>query len=437
MDDLFQSHDDTFHMQRPLADRLRPQDLEDIVGQDHLVGAGGSFRKMAKSGRIGSMILWGPPGTGKTTLARILSQHSDLHFVQISAIFSGVKDLRAVFDGARMRRSQGKGTLLFVDEIHRFMRSQQDAFLPVVEDGTITLIGATTENPSFELNSALLSRCQVFVLKRLNEDALEIMIKRAEKDLGRALPLNEEARGMLKTMADGDGRYALMMVEHVFAQSCEGDTLDAEAFMQLVQKRAPSYDKAADGHYNLLSAFHKSIRGSDPDAALYWMCRMLEGGEDPRTITRRMTCIAAEDISLADPNAMQVAVAAWQAYERLGLPEGELALAQAVVYLATAPKSNATYLALKAAKSAAKNSGTLMPPKHILNAPTGMMQDQGYGAGYQYDHDMPDAFSGQDYFPDELGRQIFYRPNARGFERDIQKRLDYWNKLRAQKRSKR
>jgi putative ATPase len=431
MNNLFHEDNIEIEQPRPLPDRLRPKELSHVVGQDHLVGENSPIRKMAMGGRISSMILWGPPGCGKTTIARILSQHSDMHYEQISAIFSGVADLRKLFDSARIRHKNGRGTLLFVDEIHRFNKSQQDAFLPVVEDGTITLIGATTETPSFELNSALLSRCQVFVLKRLDDAALDNLLNRAEEDAGRSLPLTLEARDILKTMADGDGRYALSMVSQILEQG--EDELDADVFMALVQKRAPSYDKGADGHYNLLSAFHKSIRGSDPDAALYWMCRMLEGGENPRTILRRMACIASEDVGLADPQALPIAVAAWNAYERLGLPEGELAMAEAAVYLATAPKSNATYMALKAAHRAAKETGSLMPPKHILNAPTDLMKDMGYNEGYQYDHDTPEGFSGQDYFPEEMGRKTFYKPPERGFEREIKKRMDYWDKLRKQK----
>lgn len=415
---------------RPLADRLRPKVLDDVVGQDHLVGDNGTLSKLIKSGRMVSLVFWGPPGCGKTTLARILAQHTDLHFEQISAIFSGVADLKKVFESARIRKQNGKGTLLFVDEIHRFNKSQQDAFLPVVEDGTITLVGATTENPSFELNAALMSRCQVMVLKRLDDAALEKLLLRAEDELGQSLPLDQAAREALKAMADGDGRYALTMAEQVFAQNEE---LDVEALTALVNKRAPLYDKSDDGHYNLISALHKSVRGSDPDAALYWFARMLAGGEDPRFLARRITRMANEDIGLADPQAVQHCLSAWDVYERLGSPEGELALAQALVYVATAPKSNAVYTAYKTAMRAANETGSLMPPKHILNAPTSMMKQQGYSDGYQYDHDTPEGFSGQDYFPEEMKRPQFYSPPDRGFEREINKRLSYWQKLRAQK----
>ena len=412
---------------RPLPDRLRPRSLDEIVGQDHLVGAGAPIRKMAESSRLASMILWGPPGCGKTTLARILSAHSELHFEQLSAIFSGVQDLRNVFEAARVRKKNGQGTLLFVDEIHRFNKSQQDAFLPVVEDGTVTLIGATTENPSFELNAALLSRAQVFVLRRLDDDALEALLQRAEDHAGRALPIDAEARAMLKAMADGDGRYALAMAEQILAQD---ELLDTEALLAIVQRRAPLYDKSDDAHFNLISALHKSVRGSDADAALYWFARMLAGGEHPEYIARRMVRMAVEDIGLADPQALPACIAAWEAYERLGSPEGELALAQALVYLATAPKSNAAYTAYGAARRAAEQTGSLAPPKHILNAPTSLMKQQGYGAGYEYDHDTEQGFSGQDYFPEEMQRERFYEPAERGFEREIKKRLEYWDRLR-------
>ncbi len=413
---------------RPLPDRLRPRRLEEIAGQDHLTGSAGPIRRMAEAGRISSMILWGPPGCGKTTLARILAGHTDLQFEQISAIFSGVADLKKVFETARIRRGKGMGTLLFVDEIHRFNKSQQDAFLPVVEDGTITLIGATTENPSFELNAALLSRCQVFVLKRLDDGALEALLRRAEEETGKTLPLKPEAREAIKAMADGDGRYVLAMAEQVLNEA-DGE-LDTAGLTALVQRRAPLYDKADDSHYNLISALHKSVRGSDADAALYWFCRMLEGGEDPRYLARRMTRMAVEDIGLADPQALQQCISAWETYERLGSPEGELALAQALLYLATAPKSNAAYGAYKAARGAAQETGSLMPPMHILNAPTKLMKQIGYSEGYEYDHDAPDAFSGQNYFPDGMKRAKFYDPPERGFEREINKRLEYWAGLR-------
>ena len=413
--------------ERPLPDRLRPRNLDEIVGQEHLVGDGAPIRRMIDGGRLASMILWGPPGCGKTTLARILSDHTDLHFEQLSAIFSGVQDLRRVFEAAKVRKRNGQGTLLFVDEIHRFNKSQQDAFLPVVEDGTIVLIGATTENPSFELNAALLSRTQVFVLKRLDDEGLEALIGRAEKDSGRPLPVDAEARATLKAMADGDGRYVLSMAEQILAQ---GEVLDTEALLRIVQRRAPLYDKGDDAHFNLISALHKAVRGSDADAALYWFARMLAGGEHPEYVARRMVRMAVEDIGLADPQALPNCIAAWQAYERLGSPEGELALAQALIYLATAPKSNAAYRAYGAARSAAQDTGSLMPPKHILNAATTLMKKEGYGAGYQYDHDTREGFSGQDYFPDEMERIRFYDPPERGFEREIRKRLDYWEKLR-------
>lgn len=418
---------------RPLADLLRPTSLDEVVGQDHIVGADAPLGKMLAAHKLSSMIFWGPPGCGKTTLARILSHHTDLHFETISAIFSGVSELRKIFDAARLRAENGKGTLLFVDEIHRFNKSQQDAFLPVVEDGTIILVGATTENPSFELNSALLSRSQVFVLKRLDDTALEILLDRAETYYSRKLPLTSDARENLKAMADGDGRYMLTLAEQVFTQA--EHELDLTELMAIVQRRAPLYDKKDDSHYNLISALHKSVRGSDADAALYWFCRMLAGGEHPEYIARRMVRMAVEDIGLADPQAMPQAIAAWETYERLGSPEGELALAQALVYLATAPKSNAVYTAYKAGQRTAKQTGSLMPPKHILNAPTKLMKNEGYGKGYNYDHDTKEAFSGQNYFPDEMDRENFYDPPDRGFEREIRKRLDYWQKLRDEKNS--
>ncbi len=429
MSTLFDSpaNDMSHEAPRPLADRLRPQVLEEIVGQDHLVGQGGTLRRMVDSGRLSSLILWGPPGCGKTTMARILARHTDLHFEQISAIFSGVADLKKVFESAKFRRQNGRGTLLFVDEIHRFNKSQQDAFLPVMEDGTITLIGATTENPSFELNAAVMSRAQVLVLKRLDDDALEKILQRAEEEAGQPLPLDANARETLKAMADGDGRYALNLTEQVLAQ---GQQLDTQGLMAFLQKRAPVYDKKDDSHYNLISALHKSVRGSDVDAALYWLSRMLNGGEDPRYIARRVARMAVEDIGMADPQALQMALGAWEMYERVGSPEGELALAQAVIYMASAPKSNAAYKAIAQAKQAAKETGSLMPPMHILNAPTKLMKNIGYGGGYEYDHDAEEGFSGQNYFPDGMAREIFYNPPERGFEREIRKRLDYWAKLR-------
>ncbi len=435
MPDLFAADkpDKAKPLTQPLADLLRPKTLEEVVGQDHIVAADAPLGKMVAARKLSSMIFWGPPGCGKTTLARILAQHTDLHFETISAIFSGVADLRKIFDSARLRFENGKGTLLFVDEIHRFNKSQQDAFLPVVEDGTVILIGATTENPSFELNSALLSRSQVFVLKRLDDAALEILLSRAETHFGRKLPLTVEARENLKAMADGDGRYILTLAEQVFVQA-EGE-LDLTGLMSIVQRRAPLYDKKDDSHYNLISALHKSVRGSDADAALYWFCRMLAGGEHPEYIARRMVRMATEDIGLADPQALAMTLHAWETYERLGSPEGELALAEALVYLATAPKSNAVYMAYNAAKRAAKETGSLMPPKHILNAPTKLMKQEGYGTGYNYDHETKEAFSGQDYFPDEMERANFYDPPERGFEREIRKRLDYWQKLREEKNS--
>jgi len=417
---------------RPLADALRPEKIEDVVGQDHVLTGQASLARMISNRQVNSLILWGPPGCGKTTLARLLADHSDLQFEPLSAIFSGVADLRKIFEAARERRSMGHGTLLFVDEIHRFNKSQQDAFLPVVEDGTVTLIGATTENPSFELNAALLSRCQVVVLNRLDEEALEKLLSRAEDFKHQKLKLDQEARGSLKAMADGDGRFMLSLADQIFALAPDED-LTVKQLMTAVQRRAPVYDKGQDSHYNLMSALHKSVRGSDVDAALYWFSRMLEGGEDPKYMARRFVRMAVEDIGLAEPNALQVSLQAWQAFERLGSPEGELALAQALVFLATAPKSNAVYAANNKARQAARKTGSLQPPAHILNAPTGLMKDIGYGAGYQYDHDHKDAFSGQNFFPDEIPREAYYQPVERGFEREIKKRVDYWQKLRDKK----
>jgi putative ATPase len=414
---------------QPLADRLRPKTLAEVIGQDHLLGPDKPIGRMVARRQLSSMILWGPPGCGKTTIAKLLAQATDLVFEPLSAVFSGVADLRRVFDAARKRRQTGGGTLLFVDEIHRFNRAQQDGFLPYVEDGTVVLIGATTENPSFELNAALLSRAQVLVLNRLTAEALEQLLAHAEAVEGRALPLDPAARTALIAMADGDGRFILNLAEQVFAIGA-GEILNPEGLAELVQRRAPLYDKSQEGHYNLISALHKSVRGSDPDASLYWLARMLDGGEDPRYVARRVVRMAVEDIGLADPYALTAALAAWETYERLGSPEGELAIAQAVLYAATAPKSNAAYRAFGAAQKAAKESGSLMPPKHILNAPTRMMKDLGYGRGYAYDHDQEDAFSGQNYFPDEMGRREFYAPTGRGFEKTLSERLAVWKRRR-------
>jgi len=415
---------------QPLADRLRPRTLDEVIGQDHLLAPDKPIGRMVAQRRLSSIILWGPPGCGKTTIARLLAQATDLAFEPLSAVFSGVADLRRVFDTAKKRRTTGGGTLLFVDEIHRFNRAQQDGFLPYVEDGTIVLIGATTENPSFELNAALLSRAQVLVLNRLSAEALEQLLAHAETVEGRTLPLDPAARTALIAMADGDGRFVLNLAEQVFTLG-PAQLLDPEGLAELVQRRAPLYDKSQEGHYNLISALHKSVRGSDPDAALYWLARMLDGGEDPRYIARRVVRMAVEDIGLADPHGLTVALNAWETYERLGSPEGELAIAQAVLYMSTAPKSNAAYKAFGEAAQAAKGSGSLMPPKHILNAPTRLMKDLGYGRGYAYDHDQDDAFSGQNYFPEEMDRQEFYRPTGRGFEKMLGERLAVWKKRRS------
>jgi putative ATPase len=416
---------------RPLADRLRPKKLTDVVGQDHIVGPDGTLTRFLASGRLPSLILWGPPGCGKTTVARLIAEDSGLAFEQLSAIFSGVQDLRKAFERAKIEREQGRGTLLFVDEIHRFNKAQQDSFLPHMEDGTITLVGATTENPSFELNAAVLSRATVLVFNRHDSHALEALLVRAEAEEGRAMPLDAEAREAIKAMADGDGRAIINLAADVFAGvAVGGKVIDRAGLVRLVQRRAPLYDKSGDGHYNLISALHKAVRGSDPDAALYYLCRMLDAGEDRLFIVRRLVRMAVEDIGLADPHALQQALAAKDAFDFLGSPEAELALAQATVYLATAPKSNAVYVAYKAAMRAAKEQGSLSPPKHILNAPTSLMEDQGYGDGYQYDHDQPDGFSGQNYFPDQMKRPTFYDPPERGFEREIVKRLAYWDGLR-------
>lgn len=419
---------------RPLADRLRPQVLGEVIGQEQVLGPDAPLGVMLASGSLSSLIFWGPPGVGKTTIAHLLANESDLHFVQISAIFTGIPDLRKVFEAAKIRRQNGKGTLLFVDEIHRFNKAQQDGFLPYMEDGTILLVGATTENPSFELNAAVLSRSQVLILTRLDLADLERLAQRAEQEMEKPLPLDGPAREALLEMADGDGRALLNLIEQIMAWKVDGK-IDRDGLSKRLMKRAVKYDKSGDEHYNLISALHKSVRGSDPDAALYWFARMLAGGEDPRFLARRITRMAVEDIGLADPQAQAVCLQSWETYERLGSPEGELALAQAVTYLALAPKSNATYVAYKAAMDGAKQTGSEPPPTHILNAPTTLMKEQGFGAGYAYDHDAEDGFSGQNYFPEIMKRPIYYLPVDRGFERDLKKRVDFFAGLRA-KRSK-
>lgn len=416
---------------RPLADRLRPQRLAAVVGQDHLLGPSGALGQVGRGKRLTSLVLWGPPGCGKTTIARLLAQETGLLFVQLSAVMAGVAELRKVFESARAESSLGRQTLLFVDEIHRFNKGQQDALLPHVEDGTVVLVGATTENPSFELNAALLSRCAVHVLRRLDAVALEQLLVRAEAELAGALPITAEARQMLLGLADGDGRFLLNLVEQIANRTVGEAAMDTQALLQLVQRRRPVYDKSGDQHYNLMSALHKSVRGSDVDAALYWFARMLDAGEDPRFIARRLTRMATEDIGLASPQALMVCIAAWQTFERLGTPEGELALAEALIYLATAPKSNACALAYDAARAAAKATGSLAPPLHILSAATSLMESLGYGEGYKYDHDEPNAFSGQHYFPDGMARPTFYQPAGRGFEREVAERMAIWAKLRA------
>ena len=432
MADLFDTTPEGSNAPRPLADRLRPRKLAEVIGQTQVLGPEAPLGVMLASGSLSSLVFWGPPGVGKTTIARLLADETDLHFVQISAIFTGVPELRKVFEAAKHRRANGRGTLLFVDEIHRFNKAQQDGFLPHMEDGTILLVGATTENPSFELNAALLSRSQVLVLERLDLAHLELMAQRAEQELERTLPLDGLAREALLEMADGDGRALLNLIEQVAAWKVD-KKLDVDALTTRLMRRAAKYDKSGDEHYNLISALHKSVRGSDPDAALYWYARMLEGGEDPRFLARRITRMAVEDIGLADPNAQTQCLHAWETYERLGSPEGELALAQAVVYLALAPKSNAIYVAYKAARNSARTTGSQPPPKHILNAPTSMMKDQGYGDGYAYDHDAQDGFSGQSYFPDGMKHPVLYQPVERGFERELKKRVDYFAKLRAKR----
>jgi len=436
MNDLFNAAGLEDDAPRPLADRLRPSSLDEVVGQDHLLGDAGPLRRMLSAGRLSSIIFWGPPGVGKTTIARLLAEHANLEFEQISAIFSGVADLRKVFERAKARRAAGKGTLLFVDEIHRFNQAQQDGFLPHVESGVITLVGATTENPSFELNAALLSRAQVFTLNRLDDDALEKLLQRAETHQGRELPLTDEARAVLKQMADGDGRFVLNLAEELFTEPQDRPLIESSDLGVIVQRRAPIYDKAQESHYNMASALQKSIRGSDVDAALYWAARMLAGGEDPRFVLRRLVVIASEDVGNADPQALPLAIAARDAYEFLGQPEGEIAIGQLVAYLGSAPKSNRSHVAFKKAEAAARETGSLMPPPHAMNAPTKLMKSLGYSEGYVYDHDAEDSFAGLNYFPPDMERQKFYQPSQFGFDKEIAKRLEYWERMRREKRAK-
>ncbi len=434
--DLFATDAESNKALSPLAEQLRPENLSEVVGQPHLTGPDGTITRMLESKTLGSMIFWGPPGTGKTTVARLLAGEAELAFEQVSAIFSGVADLKKVFETAKMRRMNDNKTLLFVDEIHRFNKAQLDSFLPVMEDGTIVLVGATTENPSFELNAALLSRSTVLTFKSHDEESLTALVARAEEHRGMQLPLAEDARASLVRMADGDGRAIISLAEEIWRVAKEGELLDADTLQEVLQPRAPIYDKGQNGHYNLISALHKSVRGSDPDAALYYLARMMEAGEDRRFIGRRLVVMASEDIGNADPHALPLTMAAVQAFDFLGAEEGDRALAQACAYLATAPKSNAVHIAIKKAKSSARENGSLLPPRHILNAATKLMKEQGYGDGYLYDHDQPDAFSGQDYFPEDMTRETYYEPVERGFERDIRKRLDYWKKLRQERQRK-